>query len=118
MMSALPTSAVRSAMLQSSTVTNNTVESGAARARRAARLRPETPPAQPSPNTGIRWTSLRKSIFAMARASRLGVAMPVEDTVTIVSMSPRRQARFGKGAFSRRHKQVQRDLKIDGRSFR
>lgn len=45
------------------------------------------PPAQPRPNTGTRAASGRNPIRSMARASRLGVAMPVEDTVTMASTS-------------------------------
>ena len=48
---------------------------------------PETPPAQPRPKTGTRSTSARKPMRAATRASRLGVAMPVDETVTTVSTS-------------------------------
>ncbi len=68
--------------------TKSTVEPGRPAASRAARARPETPPAQPRPKTGTRSTSLRKPMRPSTRASRLGVAMPVEETVTMVSTSP------------------------------
>jgi hypothetical protein len=48
---------------------------------------PETPPAQPNPNTGTRDTSDRNPILPATRASSVGVAMPVEQTVTTVSIS-------------------------------
>ncbi len=46
---------------------------------------PAAPPPQPSPNTGTRMMSGRKPMAVMAWASRLGVAMPVEETVTTIS---------------------------------
>ena len=60
---------------------------GRAWARREAIERPEAPPAQPSPNTGTREMSERKPMRRATRASRLGVAIPVEQTVTTVSTS-------------------------------
>ncbi len=77
----------RNATVQTSTATISTFVPGCASARRQAIDRPETPPAQPRPNTGTRATSARKPICEATRASRLGVAMPVEETVTIVSIS-------------------------------
>ena len=78
---------MRKAAVQISIATSSTVEPGRARARRLAMARPDTPPAQPRPNTGTRSTSARKPMRPATRASRLGVAMPVEDTVTMVSTS-------------------------------
>ena len=72
----------------SSTVTNRIVLFSLAAARRAAVARPLTPPAQPRPNSGTRSASARKPIFPATRASRLGVAMPVVETVTRQSTSP------------------------------
>ncbi len=66
---------------------------GRAWARREAIERPEIPPAQPRPNTGTRETSDRKPMRRATRASRLGVAMPVEQTVTTVSTSARVKVR-------------------------
>jgi hypothetical protein len=77
----------REASVHSSMTTSRILVPGRASAKRAAIENPDTPPAQPSPNTGTRVTSLRKPIRLKARASRLGVAMPVEETVTMVSMS-------------------------------
>ena len=48
---------------------------------------PETPPAQPSPKTGTRSTSARNPKRPATLASRLGVAIPVDEIVTIVSTS-------------------------------
>ena len=45
-------------------------------------------PRIPSPNTGTREISPRKPISPATRASSVGVAMPVEQTVTTVSISP------------------------------
>ena len=58
------------------------------RRRRAARrvARPLTPPAQPRPKTGTRRTSARRPSRGPTRASRLGVAMPVVETVTTPSI--------------------------------
>ena len=53
-MLALVSSSRRSASEQSSTATSSTLVPGRAWARRAAIARPETPPAQPRPNTGTR----------------------------------------------------------------
>jgi len=47
----------------------------------------ETPPAQPRPNIGSRFTSHRSSRRPMSMASRLGVAMPVVEMVTTASIS-------------------------------
>jgi len=82
----------RNAAVQISIATTSTVAPGRARARRPAIARPVTPPAQPSPNTGTRSTSARKPICRATRASRLGVAMPVDDTVTMVSTASARQS--------------------------
>jgi hypothetical protein len=46
---------------------------------------PETPPAQPRPKTGTRSTSARNPNRPATLASRLGVAIPVDEIVTIVS---------------------------------
>ena len=70
-----------------STATTRTLVPGCASARRAPIERPVTPPAHPKPNTGTRETSGRKFNAAAARVSKLGVAMPVEDTVTTQSTS-------------------------------
>ena len=78
---------MRKAAVQISMATISTVEPGRARARRSAMASPLTPPAQPSPNTGTRSTSARKPMRPATRASRLGVAMPVDETVTMVSTS-------------------------------
>ena len=56
-MLALVSWSMRKAAVQISIATRSTVEPGRARARRSAIARPETPPAQPSPNTGTRSTS-------------------------------------------------------------
>src|ERR1700737_3533786 len=77
----------RTASEQSSIVTNSTLVPGRACASRDAIDRPEAPPAQPRPKTGTRITSDRKPIRRATRASRLGVAIPVEVTVTMVSIS-------------------------------
>src|SRR6185437_5841479 len=84
---ALVSSSSRIASEQSSTATSSTLLPGRASARRDAIDRPETPPAQPRPNTGTRLTSERNPRRPATRASRLGVAIPVEQTVTTVSMS-------------------------------
>ncbi len=63
------------------------VGAGRAAASRAAMPRPETPPAQPRPNTGTRSMSDRNPISGATCASRLGVVKPVEDSVTTQSMS-------------------------------
>ncbi len=60
---------------------------GSAAASRDAVARPLTPPAQPRPKTGTRRTLPRRPIRGPARASRLGVAMPVVETVTTPSIS-------------------------------
>ena len=86
-MSALLRSSSRNARLHNSTATNSTRAPGLAAASLAARASPETPPAHPSPKTGTRTASDRKSIRPIARASRLGVAIPVEETVTMISTS-------------------------------
>ena len=84
---ALVSSSSRSASEQSSTATSSTLLPGRASASRAAIDRPDTPPAQPRPNTGTRLMSERNPRRPATRASRLGVAIPVELTVTTVSMS-------------------------------
>ena len=93
-MLALVSLSSRMASEHSSTATSNTVLPGRASAKRAAIDKPVTPPAQPNPKTGTRAISERKFNAAAARVSRLGVAMPVEDTVTTQSTSaPVRPAR-------------------------
>src|ERR1700730_8385994 len=72
----------RKAIVQISTANSSTTLPGRDCARREAIETPETPPAQPRPNTGTRSTSARKPTRAAARASRLGVAMPVDEMVT------------------------------------
>src|ERR1700755_3107100 len=84
---ALVSSSWRSASEQSSMATSSTLVPGRDCARREAIDKPEAPPAQPRPNTGTRVTSDRKPIRRATRASRLGVAIPVEQTVTTVSIS-------------------------------
>jgi hypothetical protein len=86
-MFALVSWSMRKAAVQISIATSSTVEPGRARASRLAMASPETPPAQPRPNTGTRSTSARKPMRPATRASRLGVAMPVEEMVTTVSTS-------------------------------
>src|ERR1700722_17221237 len=77
----------RKAIVQISTATRSTTLPGRDCARREAIEKPETPPAQPRPNTGTRSTSARKPTWVAARASRLGVAIPVDEIVTTVSTS-------------------------------
>jgi hypothetical protein len=60
---------------------------GSARASLAPSVNPDTPPAHPRPNTGTRIAVGRNPISGATRASMLGVAMPVEDTVTTTSTS-------------------------------
>ena len=67
-------------------MTNSQLVPGSAAASRDARDRPLTPPAQPRPNTGTRRASVRRPIRGPTRASRLGVAMPVVETVTTPSI--------------------------------
>ena len=69
-----------------STTRSSTISPGCASAWLAARARPMTPPAQPNPKIGNRLTSRRNCIRSINRASRLGVAMPVVDTVTTASI--------------------------------
>ena len=92
----------RKARVQSSIATNSTTEPGSPPASREAKLSPVTPPAQPRPNTGTRRTSARRLRSAKARASRLGVAIPVEETVTTVStpspLRPPDRGLFGRPA--------------------
>ena len=83
----LDISSGRKASVQSSITTSSTLDRGEALASRAASDRPDAPPAQPSPKTGTRCTFARKPIPLSMRASIDGVAMPVEDTVTMVSIS-------------------------------
>jgi len=85
--SALVQRSARKASVHSSTTTTSTTSPGSARASRAPIDRPETPPAQPRPNTGTRAADDLKPISNATRASRLGVAMPVDETVTITSTS-------------------------------
>src|ERR1044071_2097933 len=63
-----------------STATSKTTASGLALAAVHALAKPEAPPAQPSPNTGVRFTCGLSFILLMIRASRLGVANPVDET--------------------------------------
>ena len=56
----------RKASVQISTATSSTFDPGSARASRAASDRPDTPPAQPRPKTGTRWTSGRNPIVRCA----------------------------------------------------
>ena len=53
----------------------------------AARDRPITPPAQPRPKIGRRWMSRRRPMRSTSSASRLGVATPVVEATTMVSIS-------------------------------
>ena len=73
---------------QVSTATISQLLPGSDAASRAAVASPLTPPAQPSPNIGTRRILARSPIRGPTRASRLGVAMPVVETVTTPSMSP------------------------------
>ena len=75
----------RMEMEQVSTVTISHLLPGSAEARRAAVASPLTPPAQPRPKTGTRRISSRKPTRRAARVSRLGVAIPVVETVTTPS---------------------------------
>ena len=84
---ALVNSSWRTASVQSSSATRSTLVPGRACARRDAIDSPDTPPAHPRPKTGTRDTSLRKPSLPATRASSVGVAMPVEHTVTTVSIS-------------------------------
>ena len=68
--------------LQSSSATSSTRDPGCASARSRARASPAAPPAQPSPHSGVREMSPRNGSAFASRASRLGVASPVEDTNT------------------------------------
>ena len=86
-MSALRGVPAQNDTVQASTATISTFVPSWAAAKSRAIARPETPPAQPSPKTGMRITSSRNPISRWARASSVGVAMPVEDTVTIASTS-------------------------------
>ena len=72
---------------QVSTVTNSQRVPGSAAASREASASPLTPPAQPRPKTGMRRTLSRKPMRPATRASRLGVAIPVVETVTTPSIS-------------------------------
>ena len=91
MMSDFCSRSVRNDGVQASTTTRSTREPGRPCASCAAIDRPEAPPAQPSPKTGTRITSCRKPIRPQATASKVGVATPVEVTVTIASTSPAAQ---------------------------
>src|SRR5205085_6826971 len=71
---------------QVSMVTNSQLVPGSADASLALSESPLTPPAQPRPNTGTRRTSGRNPILGPTRAQRLGVAMPVVETVTTPSI--------------------------------
>jgi hypothetical protein len=75
----------RNASVHSSTATSSTVVPGRAAAKRDAIASPVTPPAQPNPKTGVRSTSLRKPSCGNTRVSKLGVMMPVDETVTTAS---------------------------------
>src|SRR5579859_6265378 len=86
-MLALVKVSVRNASEQSSTATSNTTVPGRDSASREAIESPDTAPAQPRPKTGTRSISGRKPIRPATRASRLGVAMPVDEIVTTVSTS-------------------------------
>ena len=77
----------RKVRLHSSTTSSSTRRPGRTAAISAARDKPITPPAQPSPNSGRRWVSRRMPSRSISRASRLGVQMPVVETVTMASTS-------------------------------
>src|SRR5918993_1382861 len=77
----------RMEMEQVSMVTNSQRLPGSLAASRAAVARPLTPPAQPSPKMGTRRALSLNPRRGPTRASRLGVAMPVVETVTIPSIS-------------------------------
>ena len=88
MMSALSIRSMRNSSVQVSTATISTRAPGRAAASSRAMESPLTPPAQPRPKTGTRSTSARNPISPATRASSVGVATPVEETVTITSISP------------------------------
>ena len=90
-MFALVSSSSLNDSVHSSTATTSTTLPGRDCAMREAIDKPVTPPAQPKPKTGTRSISGRKPICSAARASRLGVAIPVEETVTTASTSAARR---------------------------
>ena len=104
---------MRHASVQSSTTTTSTTSPGSARASRAPSARPDTPPAQPRPNTGTRITVGRNPISGPTRASMLGVAIPVEDTVTTTSTSRAEIRALIERGLRRLHEQLAGALKID-----
>ncbi len=78
----------------SSTTTTRTTASGLERAKSAASPSEAPPAPQPSPQTGQRRTEPGSGRSLISRASRLGVAIPVEvTTMTCVTSSGRRPAR-------------------------
>ena len=86
MMSAFCNRSLRKASVQASAATSSTVLPGSAAAKRWAMDSPVTPPAQPRPKTGTRRTSRLNPMLRKACASSVGVAIPVEETVTMVSI--------------------------------
>ncbi len=86
MISALVARSSLNARVHNSIDTSKTVVPGSLAAIRAAVPNPVTPPAHPKPKMGIRRTSGRKPSRGRTRASRLGVAMPVDDTVITASI--------------------------------
>ena len=86
MMSAFCIRSMRNRSVQVSTATTSTRAPGRAAAISRAMDRPDTPPAQPRPNTGTRSRSGRNPISTAARASSVGVATPVEEMVTTASI--------------------------------
>jgi hypothetical protein len=80
-------SLLRKVSAHSSTTRYITLLPGRASAIAAAREMPTTPPAQPRPKIGRRWMSRRILSRSTTSASRLGVATPVVDATTMVSMS-------------------------------
>ena len=103
---------------QVSTVTNSQLLPGSAAARRAAVARPLTPPAQPRPKIGTRRTSSRRPMRGPTRASRLGVAMPVVETVTTPSISIRRRGRPARSPRRRPPRTALGSIEIDARCVR
>ena len=86
---------------------------GLRRAWLAARASPITPPAQPSPKIGNRLTSRRNPIRSINSASRLGVAMPVVDTVTTASIARLPMPALVEQPDGRRFEQVERSRDVD-----
>ena len=87
MMLLLERSAPLNVIPHSSTTRKSQRDPGWAWARAAARDRPRTPPPHPRPKIGNLCTSRRNGIRSISKASRLGTASPVDETVTMPSIS-------------------------------